>query len=447
METEIHFPKQLLNLSEQFFGKDKDLLDIEKCFQDLKDLEKKETNFTRKATVYYRSEASEIYNKIETILEKKFNVSDVVLMITGNMNAFTIPALAYIGDPVKFLSGETFSFTKTSNEYKFENTYPLMFINLGVPLIQSLSPAEITAIILHEVGHNFYHISLIQKLFFVIWTLPLLIIYALLSIFRVDYNKNVSESPVTEKINVIVNAIAMPLISLILNPVNTVFSALRSNSDKFKGNIVSRYIYFILQKLVNGVSYISNLPGLVMSMLQQAISFVTGDGMDNEKFADNFASMYGYGADISTALQKMQNMSDGNILEEEDVKYTKFVVQLANELNEVMSMLFHVLGVHPGTEYRTIDQMEYINKEINSNSDPRVKAALEKEKDRLKKSFEALRNKNDKFGGKYGSALHFYLDSLKSNLSINNKTVRNMQMNNTPMEKMGFKLKGTGYEK
>ncbi len=104
----------------------------------------------------------------------------------------------------------------------------------------------------------------------------------------------------------------------------------------------------------------------------------------NEKFADTFAGMYGYGSEITTVLQKMQDMSVKFYLA--DAKTPSSIsVALQVAAMSYANMLGFILGAldeHPTGLTRIKTQIDFLERELrNTGLDPAMKSELQKQLD------------------------------------------------------------------
>lgn len=115
----------------------------------------------------------------------------------------------------------------------------------------------------------------------------------------------------------------------------------------------------------------------------------------NEKFADTFASMYGYGADVQRALMKLDDLIYKfyypNVKTPGKLAIIINVAMLS--FNDFLNYIFGVQDEHPSNVTRAKVQMEYLQREIrNVDIDPAVKEELQKQLAEQKKIIDDYLN-------------------------------------------------------
>lgn len=115
----------------------------------------------------------------------------------------------------------------------------------------------------------------------------------------------------------------------------------------------------------------------------------------NEKFADTFASMYGYGVDVQQALMKL----DDSIYKfyypnaKTPGKLSIIINVAMMSFSDFLSYIFGIQDEHPSNVTRAKVQMEYLQREIqNVDIDPAVKEELQKQLDAQKKLIDDYLN-------------------------------------------------------
>ena len=118
--------------------------------------------------------------------------------------------------------------------------------------------------------------------------------------------------------------------------------------------------------------------GLPINAIAGFITNIAKQGYDNEKFADNFATSYGYGNEIASALMKMDNVSSVG-----QKTFKNPVSEFAVAIGRMTSAIW---DVHPSTCVRVRDQVKKLAFEMNDSSyDPKVKQMLQDDYNRLSK--------------------------------------------------------------
>jgi len=215
-----------------------------------------------------------------------------------------------------------------------------------------LNAEELLAIILHEVGHNMYAspLNFLSKNL-----VQMLLDVCKFPVLYSEINKSIErgfdESPGAKKFL----TITMDIIQEI-------------------------DIFFKSLQVINYNNLIEYL--MKPEQLISLISFGNIFGYTDEKYSDSFATAYGYGPALSTALNKFEKM--------EGVGMNKLInsIPVLNWYNDFNKVLFRILigafDPHPHTSARIAAQLHKLKKEINDpNLDPRVKKEIQKDIDVL----------------------------------------------------------------
>ena len=262
----------------------------------------------------------------------------------------------------------------TKNGFKYKNEYAFrLVITSALFTNTNYSDREIMAIILHEIGHSFY--------------------------MALD-GKAIDLMDIRETINN-VNLILQLIISFI-----GAFNIIKSSIDLLSGVneilktikpkiIIRKSILSIFDTLVeSGIDILKILlllnggyiPSLLMAIISKAnpISLAnTIFGYKDEKSADSFATMYGYGPELSSSLQKL------DLSRKTDTRIT------AKALNIMLipcSIILFALNEHPDCISRTKNQIDYLEKEYANIDDKETKAEIKSQINSIKKGLDKTEN-------------------------------------------------------
>lgn len=245
--------------------------------------------------------------------------------------------------------------------------------NMGLIGRDIFTDEEVFAIFLHEFGHCFF--SAVEDKD---------------SIYSINYYMgkacrsigDIVKEIVTKKIPVTFDMIRKNIKSVLdLNPIKKV--------EKFFG--------------INGIKYVAD----------KAIKFFKEDHADNmtknmfnytnEKFADTFAAMYGYGPELHSALLKSTDdlfkfypknvYSKGNPI----IDWLKLNQLLTNAYQ---AYIYNVADEHPNELLRVNISIQYIRKELSKeNVDPKLKMQLVSQLNELQKLIDDYMNNsgNDEY--------------------------------------------------
>lgn len=290
-------------------------------------------------------------------LAKFFGFKNVILIVKGDLlpNAYTYPInLSYSGREAKV--------TKTKHGYMYDGSTSLYTCFYSSIVFNELfTDREVMAILLHEIGHNFSskysHVVSVKNLIGTI-SLPILIIDAIKNPSK-DALKQIFTTSImsSEKGKNILSKIYK---NKILSPIIGVGSSI----SKFKENI-KKYL-------------LSSIPG---AGFLQAIYHITNfDGTNyiigsvDENIADNFATIYGFGPDLNTGIEKLSD-KDATIIKKA-LYNTPIIGWFSELLNISGNWISSIFDVHPTTASRRRAQYNYLLNELENEG---VSKSMKKE--------------------------------------------------------------------
>ena len=188
-----------------------------------------------------------------------------------------------------------------------------------------LTPRELTAVLLHEIGHNFSKSSL-----------PLESVLETVKLALKIKNEAILNASKGKKIDINKKDLD--------NFINTTYTILGIGLDESKA-IVS-----------NAIDTARILGGAVISTLQP---FMDRDRYADEQFADSFASIFGFGKDLSSALWIMEK--------EHRKRNNNGIFGLIMALFTVA--LYMLFDEHPDTVTRMHNQIETLEYELQNNKE------------------------------------------------------------------------------
>lgn len=363
-------------LNEVYIGKKASLKKMEEVIHNLREpyLQDKGNNFTGLVNIQRDPNLA----LLEKMLEEEFGFKNLYLSVSSKpcANAWTYPIDLYLDT-----SMDMGNLVVTSNTgYKFK---PIAKAASSITLTSKLlfdprfTDAEILAIILHEVGHNFQSVmngklrSITQMQSFIIYITAysgyfLNLLYVSNS-FK-DFENNI-------KRNIVRN-----------NGLGTIIGF---------GSMISAVAAKILNELIGlttigtlGLSYMAiaiyNLAISFYNPVQILIDFIYNiPGKGKENLADSFCYIYGYGTEQISALAKMESMEASDI---EDMFDNVPVLSSIKDLFSYPALL--LMGwadPHPKVVTRCKNIINDCKYDINNIEDPRVRKELLKQLDTLEK--------------------------------------------------------------
>ena len=262
------------------------------------------------------------------------------------------------------------SLRSNDNGFKYDKSMgslnSIISINYGTMKLEDLTDEELMAILLHEIGHTFFDavlyndapVSKTQKVLSIIGYINKKIISRMSSgedVKDTDIDKDI------EKINPIVKMIGK---------IPNIF-----NLGKFILN----------NKYIKKMSKLFHHESLEYDLKRN-------NAYTNEKFADTFASMYGYGPELHSGLSKLTSY------------YTKIYPESNNQIVVVLGVfkrymeyineyLYNMLDEHPNDLARMKISTEYLKKELSRESlDPKMKTEMIAQLEQLNKAIDDFIN-------------------------------------------------------
>lgn len=312
-----------------------------------------------------------------------FKVFCFSIMQTPVENAFALP----ISSTFKGIEHKKyFAPTTTGMKYKKEANYcALLFITSGLFTNIKYSDREIMAILLHEIGHNFSanfnEITNIQQSLAPVTILLEAISHVLafetdklsgdLTAMALSTNTiRTLYAEIDKFINTRLKVLGMTRDSMIK------FCQIIKNFNKFIYKTLGKYEIVKLAKEANIISkQIKKVITGSLKLLNPVNLILPLTKYDNEKLADNFPTMYGYGEDIGTAVTKLE-------LYDKDERTALFdkipiVMQIVNILQVPASISGMIFDCHPRAMERMLDQLYYLQRELDKqNLDPKMRKEI-----------------------------------------------------------------------
>lgn len=247
----------------------------------------------------------------------------------------------------------------------------------------NLTAAEYMAIILHELGHNFDR-SLWAQIYII-----RSLITDLVPIIRTK-KRNTIPLQITKLIVKYTQGTAVG---------KNVFAA----SLRFFEKILDVVPFFkklgvgfnkLSSWLTKGIEYIIAIPGLLLSPVYALFSplaqLINVDTRKQEEFADSFATFYGYGPELSSALSRLESVNLLKINKSNPFggnSVHKFLTDTAIANRYLIYALLD--GTHGSTGTRIVSMIREMENELKKQDLPaNLKAALKKELDDTKKLYD-----------------------------------------------------------
>ena len=280
-------------------------------------------------------------------LARFFGFKNVILIVKGDLlpNAYTYPInLSYSGREAKV--------TKTKHGYMYDGSISLYTcLYSSIVFNELFTDREVMAILLHEIGHNFSskysHIVSVKNLLYTI-TIPILLLIGI-KFQSIGILKQVATIAIMSS-----EAGKLALNKIYKNKLLSPIVSIGSSIIKLKDNINT-----YLSSSIPGIGFLSAVYSI--SHFNE-INYVIGSV--DENIADNFATIYGFGPDLNTGLEKLNN-KDSTIIRK--ALYNTPVIGWFTELLYISgSWASSVFDEHPTTASRRRAQYNYLLNELEN---------------------------------------------------------------------------------
>ena len=314
--------------------------------------------------------------KFNRMVEKLFGFNSFALNISPNqtINAYTFGTHTFRS---KEEVRKMINSLKASNNGFYHDASNgivngICTLNIGLINCDNISDAEIIACILHEIGHNFFEAVTDKDC---VYSLVFNILKILKDI-NIKINNNISSGK-----------------EMTLDAIKSDVDDTIQFFDKF-GQLNNLFV-----KIKNNIF---SIPHAISNTARSAIKFVSSKffresmednmkrtryGYTNEKFADSFAVMYGYGPELHSFLRKIEEyyIKMYNIKQTRNTVIVAFKVFKALLIDSILYTL-NIMDPHPNDLARIKVSIEYLKRELAKESlDPKVKIQLLQQVEEMQK--------------------------------------------------------------
>ena len=387
------YHEQLLSITEAYFGSD-----ILKTAQTHLSNYRKDVMENSSFLKYSHPELIAFDREIERIFG--FYVFDLTITEAKMTNACTLPVSYKIGYNHRNPNKCTFN-KKTGYRFDPELKYCCtMEIYTGLFTNPKYSDREIMAVILHEIGHNFQEVALDYE-----GKLGLNAIkknMGALMYFKVVLD-NLIDAITSGNPSIAINTVTSLVEDLFTNSMwfgrfeadttrwfGTTFPAAFRSLDivgtgigkvgSFFSDIINSVAYiFSTFMLYNPVTLLTMIGAQLIKGLNPLNMVTLGVAYNNERFADNFATMYGYGPETASVQSKFETHSFANSAENA-LNHSPLIGCFADLVWAPVVAAGHMFDPHPSGKVRMEDQAKLLRRELERNSNnPRMKQQIKKE--------------------------------------------------------------------
>lgn len=332
-----------LFLDEAYFGtSNKNLKEVENNFAKIIEVYKKNNlakiKYTPVLDAKSNKEINVYFKNIENLLKKEFNFQEVI--ISKASGSPSINACVFLTGIDKMISG--LKTTKDAKGVKFSKpTITMYMIIYDNFFFGDYTPEEITAVLLHEVGHKFFPVNNYSY-----------VGYTLINFLLSPYG--LLQQGVVILAELIGHIHKMLRTNPVYNSIDTVIN-----------NVQSTYVR--MAKVFAPLEFVGHNLTLVTNFNPFNFIFATR----NEKFADNFATSYGYGPALSSALMKFEK-GDGQVSQNIPVLRTIYDCTFT-----WLGFIGGLIDCHPNTYQRADDNLKYLKSEASKIKDERMKKEID----------------------------------------------------------------------
>lgn len=345
--------------------------------------------------------------KIEKMIEDLWGFGSFCLSIdpSPEPNAFTFPVATSLDiDPTDYIqtTSKGYRFNKTANVAAISKITKGLFCN------QAFTDEEVFATFLHEIGHSFVHrspyVAAQQDVYrsILISQIIMQIIYGLLTAnplqiadatsaavtstnfykkFAADFNKAIKKVPILRDITTLGGA-SLGLLQNIIG--NTLYTIITGTGISALSSLYTKWEYNSYIKKQN------KLTGHQNAYSRSA-----------ERLSDDFATMYGFGTYISSALVKMSSPDNQGLF----MKVTHSIPVLKNIFNKSDALAHEVnglLGAHPSNADRMLNILSSMESDLNNDKSipDKAKKELRANIKEQKKLIQDIKNQTSKIKNK-----------------------------------------------
>lgn len=257
-------------------------------------------------------------------------------------------------------------FIKTGKITSQKRFIPI-FINVDFNIINvsKLDAAELTGILLHEIGHNIRHISAIYSLSSAI-AFPIAVARGAVG--------GVMDRMFT-------HIVSLPIINQLVK------------CQLFVNNLVNDLTGNGRFQMPLAITFLLSNPLLIIRRFDP-VSYIMG--YQAERYSDSLAAAYGYGPELSRALLKLDMATKDSTYNKvvNSNKVTGFIDMLLLAMYDLYVVL--LLDPHPLNSHRIKNTINKLERDLNSNNfPPEVKSELRKDLDTVKEIYKDYLNATD----------------------------------------------------
>lgn len=370
-------------INEVYFGKTPILLEIEKLMDQFR------SKYMGRYMTAIHCNNDPILLEINRLFEEQFGFGCFSLTIINQptANAYTFP-IDYSIDVIN--SNKKLIADKNTFRYNKNADYTCMVcIYSGLIFNSEYTTEEVVGVIMHEIGHNFYGAMSYKN---TVMTNAYSIIGFIIDIINIAKGQIVNPLERTNMYRKLQQKFKryMQKNIPVLQSVSDMITAIQSVSTTVIGSIAQLANMLTLGLLNLSISAFNTL----IQSNTFTWMFTLPVTLNDEKTADNFATMYGYGPANISAINKMgssNTKSASNI--QNAYNSIPIISHIYNFNTNLALILLTTFDEHPIDISRCDDQLKMLERELNKTDlDPKMKKYLKSDIDALKSQINKLTN-------------------------------------------------------
>lgn len=333
---------------------------------------------------------------IEKGIEKIFGFESVYISfeLSSEINACTVPVTSSM-----FINTDTIIHTTKHGGYVFDKSAGVVlsiWITTGLYLNDGITDEEAFAMLLHEIGHSFNirgsHMG------------KLLLIHNIINMMRIILNA-VSKIIKNDTSNIAIDTAT----NILLTQSNTFKKLYIDISKKLRVNPCIRLLIggaqvyrYIINLVLEPILYLLTRGTLVKTIIPVKISTIIINGVLKivggnpftaiEYLPDDFATTYGFGAAMDSAVNKLGNW---DFVNKNKLRSKLPVVRKLNKFLDTMVLeSSQCLDIHPSSQKRSYQIRKNLLSELDNNKDldPRLKRDIKDQINQICKECDDIDN-------------------------------------------------------
>lgn len=296
-------------------------------------------------------------------------------MATSAMNMYGSTSVLLVDDIKNLVKNIAFKSGKSDKLAGKKSV--CIFLQAELVTTHGLNAQEMMSVLLHELGHSFtMNYIMVISLIFTLITSPM----TFLSIgWRNFYNSSLFISTAR-----FANMIMPQFLSNILRSINKLITPyLQAAMPMLRLADGLKYFYKLLFDTTIDMKYKTcEFNKIIANMLS---------GYANERYSDSFATTYGYGVDLTSAIRKISYLNDSTISKMVPGSDTTSFDMLYT-MSEFISA---ILDPHPSTISRVSNQINKLKRDLNSIEDPQLKATVQKQIEAIQELYDNFYTKEN----------------------------------------------------